>query len=99
MTVTAFSVDRFLALHYHTRYATLVTESRVRYTLTIIWLINFLLSGLSVLGPRVHSFVVATVTILCLLICIASYIRIYCFIRRHHASVRYSRSTTGSAKF
>ena len=87
MTVTAFSVDRFLALHYHMRYATLVTESRVRYTLTIIWLINFLLSGLSVLGPRVHSFVVATVTILCLLICIASYIRIYCFIRRHQLDI------------
>ena len=30
MTITAITVDRFLALHYHMRYATLVTESRVK---------------------------------------------------------------------
>ena len=38
-TITAITVDRFLALHYHMRYATLVTESRVKYTLITIWLI------------------------------------------------------------
>ena len=83
MTITAITVDRFLALHYHMRYATLVTESRVKYTLTIIWLINFLLSALVFWDPLVHGFVVAIVTIICLLICMASYVRIYCFIRRH----------------
>ena len=97
MTVTAFTVDRFLALHYHMRYASLVTESRVRYTLTFIWLINFLLSGLSLLYPRVHSFVVATVTIICLLICMASYIRIYCFIRRHQLQIHAQRQAVQSA--
>jgi len=44
LTITAMTVDRFLALHYHMRYATLVTESHVKYTL-IIWLISFLGSG------------------------------------------------------
>ena len=83
MTITAITVDRFLALHYHMRYATLVTESRVKYTLILIWLINFLLSGFVFWLPRVHKFVVAIVSIICLLICIASYVRIYCFIRRH----------------
>ena len=42
LTITAITVDRFLALHYHMRYATLVTKSRVKYTLVIIWLISFL---------------------------------------------------------
>ena len=87
MTITAITVDRFLALHYHMRYASLVTESRVKYTLTIIWLISFLLSGFSVWYPRVNSFVVATVVIICLLICMASFIRIYCFIRRHQLEI------------
>ena len=31
MTITVIAVDRFLALHYHMRYATLVSESRVEY--------------------------------------------------------------------
>ena len=42
LTITAITVDRFLALHYHMRYATLVTESRVKYTLIIIWLTSLL---------------------------------------------------------
>ena len=75
MTITAITVDRFLALHYHMRYATLVTESRVKYTLTII---NFLLLWFGFWKPLVHIFFVATVTIICLLICMASFIRIYC---------------------
>ena len=29
LTITAITVDRFLALHYHMRYTTLVTKSRV----------------------------------------------------------------------
>ena len=32
MTITAITVDRFLALHYHMRYATLATESRDKYS-------------------------------------------------------------------
>ena len=53
MTITAITVDRFLALHYHMRYATLVTESRVKYTLTII---NFLLLWFGFWKPLVHIF-------------------------------------------
>ena len=45
LTITTISVDRFLALHYHMRYATLVTESRVRYTIMMIWLTGFGLSS------------------------------------------------------
>ena len=87
MTITAITVDRFLALHYHMRYATLVTESRVKYTLIIIWSVNFLLPWFDFWYQRVHRFVVATSTIICLLICMASYIRIYCFIRRHQLEI------------
>ena len=33
LTITVITVDRFLALHYHMRYASLVTKSRVKYNL------------------------------------------------------------------
>ena len=40
LTITAITVDRFLALTYHMRYASLVTKSRARWTLTTLWLIS-----------------------------------------------------------
>ena len=88
MTITAITVDRFLALHYHMRYATLVTESRVKYTLISIWLISFFVSGFGLWNERVHSILVAILTIMCLLMSTFSYIRIYRIIRRHHLQIR-----------
>jgi len=86
-TVTAITVDRFLALHYHMRYATLVTESRVKYTLIIIWFISFLSSGFEYWSERLHSFIIGPVTIICLIISTFSYIRIYCIVRKHQLQI------------
>ena len=97
LTITAITVDRFLALHYHMRYATLVTESRVKYTLTVIWLIKFLLSGFGLWYERVHRFCVASVSIICLLICMASFIRVYCFIRRHQLQIHAQQQAVQSS--
>ena len=87
MTITAITVDRFLALHYHMRYATLVTKSRVIYTLIIIWLISFLVSGFYFWGPRVRNFILGVLIIISLIICTFSYIRIYLTVRRHQLQI------------
>ena len=63
----------------------------------IIWLINFLLPGFGLWYPRVHRFVAAIVTIICLLICIASYIRIYCLIRRHQLQIHAQQQAVQSS--
>ena len=87
LTMTVLTVDRFLALHYHMRYSTLVTESRIKYTLTIIWLISFFAAGLYFLKERVHSFLSGAVTIICLLTCTFCYLRIYRIVRRHQIRI------------
>ena len=87
LTMTVLTVDRFLALHYHMRYASLVTESRVKYTLIMIWLISFFVSGFGFLNERVHSILVGVLTIICLLISTTSYIRIYRIVRRHQLHI------------
>ena len=87
LTITAITVDRFLALHYHMRYATLVTESRVKYTLIIIWLISFLESGIYFLNIRLRSLLTSIITITCLLICTFSFIRIHRIVRRHQLQI------------
>ncbi len=87
LTITAITVDRFLALHYHMRYATLVTESRVKYALVFIWLLSFLVSGLDFWNKRVHNFLSCVVIIVCLIISTFSYIRIYLIVRRHRLHI------------
>ena len=88
MTITVITVDRFLALHYHMRYATLVTKSRVKYTLIIIWLINFLVSGIDFWNTRIHLFTEGVLILVCLIICTFSFIRIYRIVRRHHLQIQ-----------
>ena len=87
LTITVITVDRFLALHYHMRYATLVTESRVKFTLVIMWLISFLVSGLQLWNTYVYSILVSVVIIICLIISTISYIRIYHIVRRHQLHI------------
>ena len=91
MTITAITVDRFLALHYHMRYAALVTESRVKYTLITIWLITFLIDCFNVWDARVHSLITSVIVIFCLLISTFSYIRIYLIVRRHQLQIHAQR--------
>ena len=86
-TVTAITVDRFLALHYHMRYATLVTEFRVKYILIIIWLASLVMSCFSIWDPGIHSLITCSITIICLLICTYSYVRIYRIVRRHQIQI------------
>ena len=87
MTITAITVDRFLALHYHMRYATLVTESRVKYTLIIIWLFSFLLSCFQFWTTRAQHLSMGLVILICLIISKSSYIRIYQIVRRHYIQI------------
>jgi len=87
LTITAITVDRFLALHYHMRYATLVTESRVKYTLIIIWLFSVILACFQFWNIRVKHLSSGAVILICLIISQLSYIRIYQIVRRHQMQI------------
>ena len=88
LTITAITLDRFLALHYHMRYATLVTKSRVKYTLATIWfLTSFVLSSSQLWNKRARTTVAALVIIICLIISTFCYIKIYLIVRRHQLQI------------
>ena len=97
MTITAITVDRFLALHYHMRYATLVTKSRVKYTLVIIWLISFLVSGFDFWSPRMQYFFSSVVIILCLITSAFMYVRIFLIVRRHQLQIHAQQQAVQSS--
>ena len=87
-TITAVSVDRFFALHYHMTYAALVTDSRVIYTIIVIWLFNFAYSGLHLWDKVVFHLMSAIFTGVCLAISTLCYIRIYQVAQRHRLQIQ-----------
>ena len=96
LTVTAITVDRFLALHYHMRYATLVTECCVKYSLIIIWLVSFIIPCFRFWDKSVYSLITGIIAI-CLLICTFSYVRIYRIVRRHQLHINAQQQAVQSS--
>ena len=74
-----------------------MTKSRVKYTLVIIWLINFPASGFHFWSPRVHNFLAGAVANACLLIITFSYIRIYLIVRRHQLQIHAQQQAVQSS--
>ena len=98
LTITTITVDRFLALHYHMRYATLVTESRVKYTLVIVWLVSFLISGFyTFFSSRALDFLLGFLTIICLIISTFFYIMIYRIVCRHQSQIHAQQQAVQSS--
>ena len=93
-TMTAISVDRFLALQYHMRYPSLMTERRAIYTTATIWLIGIVLSSITLWN---RTFAVLAVGIaICILISTFSYTRIYFIVRRHQLQIQVQQQAVES---
>ena len=88
LTVTVISIDRLLAVHFHLRYSTFVTKSRVKCILALIWSISFVVSGFNLWNKRVYHLLVAPVIFFCLIISTCCYIKIYQIVRRHQSEMQ-----------
>ena len=86
-TMTAITVDRFLALHYHLQYPNLMTTSRAIYTIITIWCIITLFSFSVLWSPRIYYFLEAFCITICLLVCLVCFIKIYQIVRRHQVQI------------
>ena len=97
-TMTAISVDRFLALHYHMRYPNLMTTHRALYTSATLWIIVFLSSLLSLWSMNANYFAAAISTAMCLLCSTVCYIQIYRVVRQHQLQVHVQQQAVDSLK-
>lgn len=86
-TITLISIDRFLAIHCHVRYATLVNPSRAISTIVIIWLFTFICSGFHVWSKFLHHLLSAIYIAICLIISTFCYIRIYLAVLQHRSQI------------
>ena len=94
--ITAISMDRFIALQYHLRYATLVTNSRVIYSIVAVWLIILIYSGLRLWDNVLFHLLSAIFTGVYLAISTLCYIKIYQIVRRHKLQIRSQEQATKS---
>ena len=76
-----------MALHYHMRYAHLVTKTRVKCTVATIWLITFSSSCVLFWNERALDLLNVVLISICLIISTFSYIKIYLIVRQHQIQI------------
>ena len=86
-TMTAITVDRFFALHYHLQHPNLMTTSRAIYTIITIRCIITLFSFSILWSPRIYYFLVAFFITICLLVCLVCFIKIYRIVLQHQLQI------------
>ena len=87
-TMTAIAVDRFLALHYHLRYSTMVTSFRIKTFLTAQWLQSFIFSGIYFWSVRIFFLYITIFVCLCLIISVFCYVRIFKIVRHQQKKIQ-----------
>ena len=90
-TITTISLDRFAALHYHMRYAAIVTVRRVVYMLITMWIVVFTLSGFYFWNKIIFFAGVCVAICVCLLISSFSYIRIFRIVQKHQLRIHFQQ--------
>ena len=86
-TMTAICLDRYVALHYHMRYPTVMTTSRAVYLVAGVCLINFLVAISYFWNRTVYLYIMATGICTCLSTSVAFYIKIYRIVHRHQIQI------------
>ena len=96
-TMTAISLDRFLALLYHMRYPLLMTLHRAILIAISLWLFNGLVSLLVLWNMTAYYFAIAVSIPIYQLLSIVSYMRIYLIICRHRLKIRAQRNAVANS--
>ena len=87
-TMTAISVDRFMALQFHLRYQCLMTKKRAMYTSLSLWLFGILSSFVALWNKTIMFAFLAVGIAICIFISTFSYTRIYLIVRQHQFQIR-----------
>ncbi|KAJ7392464.1 hypothetical protein OS493_012129 [Desmophyllum pertusum] len=82
LTVTAVSLDRYLALRLHLRYKELITINRAIIVIGIIWVIGAFSGSLWLYKPEMVKFNVIMIIVVCLMAATFSYVQIYRVVSR-----------------
>ena len=87
-TLSAISLDRYMALLLHLRYQAIVTRRRAAILVTVLWLVAGLSSASRLFNTSIFNFMSNLVIISCFVVSVVSYIQIYRTLRRHQAHIK-----------
>ena len=93
LTITAVSVDRFLALHLHLKYRAVVTAKRTLIVLFLIWIAS-VAYGLTVLMDLLHLSFCVTIVCSSLIATSIVYHIIFRIARRHQRRTQFQMQET-----
>ncbi|XP_022787543.1 histamine H2 receptor-like [Stylophora pistillata] len=98
-TMSAISLDRFLALKYHMIYNSLVTTMSVKVTLIFIWLVNFsIFSGVHVWYAPEQFYISFGLIGFYMVISTMGYVGVYRIARRHQFEIHAQQQAMGVPK-
>ena len=95
-TITAISLDRYLALHYHVTYANLMTTKCAMNASASLWFVSILLPCLKVWKSEVVFLIAGVYITICLVISSASYIKIYFIVRHNQIQIHAQQQAVNS---
>ena len=88
LSITAIGLDRLLALQLHLRYQSTVTQFRVFWMITFIWVFSALFTSLQMWVTFLFSILLPPTLLTLLVINFVVYCRIYAVVRRHQLQIQ-----------
>ena len=97
-TVTAISIDRYLAIYFHLRYPEIITMKKVIYLQSSLWAPSGLLALARMAGFRIYLGVGMALVVICLSLTYFAYGKIFKVLRRHQAQIQIQMNTETVSK-
>ena len=88
LTLSAISIERYIALHLHLRYKELVTTQRVLIMAVIIWVLDIALTFMEwIAQSKLLRNCHAALLLFCLLVTCVTHLKIFLILRRHQRQI------------
>lgn len=97
-TVTAISIDRYLAIYFHLRYPEFITTKKVIYLQLTLWATSGVLALTRMAGFRMYLVIGMALIVICLSLTCFAYSKIFIVLRRHQAQIQIQMSTETISK-
>ena len=88
LIMTAISIDRYLAVYLHLRYQEIVTGTKVKILLLVLWILGATIAAMSFWTITIFQWLLIIVESICLLIAFYVWIKIYRVVKHHRVQMQ-----------
>jgi len=91
VTLTLISLDRMIALQFHMRYTSIVTNRRVVSALVVVWIAAFFISSSHLWNVKIMEWSTVGIFTLCLITCSFNNAIIFRILHRHRVAIAHQQ--------